>query len=45
VREQINGFDDPGDYQFPPGTVSVAATDSELSRDGIDVNARFDRAV
>jgi manganese oxidase len=45
VREQVNGFDDPGDYQFPPGTVSVTATESELSRDGIDVNARFDRPV
>jgi FtsP/CotA-like multicopper oxidase with cupredoxin domain len=37
VREQIIGNDDPGDYQFPPGTVATSATESELRRDGIDV--------
>jgi FtsP/CotA-like multicopper oxidase with cupredoxin domain len=41
VREEITGFDDPGDYKFPPGTVSVAATASELRRDKIDVNIQF----
>lgn len=37
VREQINGFDDPGDYKFPPGTVATEATDAELRRDGIEI--------
>ncbi|HEX4055247.1 MAG TPA: copper oxidase [Tepidisphaeraceae bacterium] len=37
VREALNGYDDPGDYKFPPGTVPMAATASELRRDGIDV--------
>jgi FtsP/CotA-like multicopper oxidase with cupredoxin domain len=37
VRERINGYDDPGAYEFPAGTVSVAATEEELRRDGIDV--------
>jgi manganese oxidase len=39
VRDRINGYDDPGDYQFPAGTVATAATAAELRRDGIDVNA------
>ncbi len=38
VREQLSGYDDPGDYKFPPGTVSVAATAEELRRDGIDLS-------
>lgn len=38
VREQINGYDDPGDYHFPPGTLARAATPDELHRDGIDVS-------
>jgi len=42
VREELSGFDDPGDYKFPLGTVAVAATSDELRRDGIDVNARFE---
>lgn len=37
VRDQINGFDDPGDYHFPPGTRARTATADELRRDGIDV--------
>jgi hypothetical protein len=41
VREELSGYDDPGDYKFPPGTVSVAATGAELRRDDIDVNAQF----
>ncbi len=40
VREQLTGYDDPGNYTFPAGTVAVAATMGELSRDGIDVKAR-----
>jgi FtsP/CotA-like multicopper oxidase with cupredoxin domain len=35
VREQLTGFDDPGDYKFPAGSVAVAATADELRRDGI----------
>lgn len=38
VREQLAGYDDPGDYQFPPGTVAAAATDDELRRDGVRVD-------
>lgn len=37
VREQLQGFEDPGDYKFPPGTVVSAATPDELRRDGIDI--------
>ncbi len=37
VREQLTGYDDPGDYQFPPGTVAAEATKDELRRDGIDL--------
>jgi manganese oxidase len=39
VREQITGYDDPGDYKFPPGTVAAEATSEELRRDGVDPNA------
>ena len=39
VREKIDGYNDPRDYPFPPGTVSVAATNDDLIRDGIDVNS------
>lgn len=38
VRERLTGDGDPGWYDNPPGTQSVAATSEELSRDGIDVN-------
>ncbi|WP_144370281.1 copper oxidase [Myxococcus stipitatus] len=38
VRERLTGDGDPGWYDNPPGTLSVAATSEELSRDGIDVN-------
>jgi FtsP/CotA-like multicopper oxidase with cupredoxin domain len=40
VREQLTGYDDPGDYKFPAGTVAVAATSDELRRDGIDVKGK-----
>jgi hypothetical protein len=36
VREQITGYEDPGDYRFPPGTVAAMATEAELRRDGIE---------
>lgn len=39
VREQLQGYDDPGDYKFPPGTVASSATPGELQRDGIDTGA------
>jgi manganese oxidase len=38
VRESLASYDkDPGWYQPPPGTQSVAATAAELARDGIQV--------
>jgi FtsP/CotA-like multicopper oxidase with cupredoxin domain len=39
VREKLSGYQDPGNYQFPPGSVAVAATKEDLARDGIDVEA------
>jgi manganese oxidase len=36
VRDQLSRYDDPGDYDFPPGTVAEAATAEELRRDGIE---------
>jgi FtsP/CotA-like multicopper oxidase with cupredoxin domain len=39
VRDRLSGYDDPGDYRFPPGTVAAPATSAELSRDLIDPNA------
>ena len=37
IREQLTGYDDPGDYKFPPGSVAVAATADDLRRDGINL--------
>jgi hypothetical protein len=37
VRNRIKGFDDPGWYQPPEGTMVRAATAAELHRDGIKV--------
>jgi hypothetical protein len=37
VREHVSGYDDPGDYAFPAGSVATAAGDDELRRDGITV--------
>jgi len=37
VRDKINGYDDPGDYQFPKGSVAAEATGEELRQDGIEV--------
>jgi FtsP/CotA-like multicopper oxidase with cupredoxin domain len=39
VREQVTGYDDPGWYDNPPGTVASVAASDELRRDGINVNA------
>jgi FtsP/CotA-like multicopper oxidase with cupredoxin domain len=36
VRDQVSGYDDPGWYDHPPGTVADAATPDDLRRDGID---------
>lgn len=36
VREQITGYEDPGDYKFPPGAVAAVASADQLRRDGID---------
>jgi manganese oxidase len=37
VREDLSGYDDPGDYKFPAGTVAAAASEDELRQDGIDL--------
>jgi FtsP/CotA-like multicopper oxidase with cupredoxin domain len=37
IRENLSGYADPGDYQFPAGSVAVRATKEQLQRDGIDV--------
>jgi hypothetical protein len=40
VRDQLKSYDeDPGWYKHPPGTVALKATDEELRRDGINVQA------
>jgi len=42
VREQLSGYDDPGDYNFPAGTVASLADADQLRRDGIDpANTKF----
>ena len=39
VRDDLQSYDgDPGWYQHPSGTVALKASDTDLSRDGIDVN-------
>ncbi|HEY1923248.1 MAG TPA: copper oxidase [Tepidisphaeraceae bacterium] len=38
VREQLTGYDDPGDYKFPAGSVAAEATRDELQRDGIELD-------
>lgn len=35
VRDGITGYEDPGWYQHPPGTVAEAASAEELKRDGV----------
>lgn len=39
VRERLESYADPGWYVNPPGTLAIAATESELRRDRIDVAA------
>jgi hypothetical protein len=38
VRREVTGYDDPGWYENPPGTVADVASADDLRRDGIDVN-------
>jgi hypothetical protein len=40
VRDNLKGYQDPGWYENPRGTLAMAATEKELRRDGIDPNAR-----
>jgi len=41
VRDHLSSYDqDPGWYQHPPGTVARKASAHELTRDGIDVDAK-----
>jgi manganese oxidase len=35
VRKNLTSYDDPGWYEDPPGTLAIAATPEQLSRDGI----------
>ena len=37
VRERTNGYEDPGWYEHPDGTVSYPASEEQLRRDGIHV--------
>ena len=40
VRDGLQSYEeDPGWYQHPPGTVAAKASDAELARDGIKVDA------
>ena len=40
VRDRLQSYDeDPGWYQHPPGTVAGKASEAELARDGIKVDA------
>jgi manganese oxidase len=39
VRDRLTSSEDPGWYENPAGTLSVAATAQELRQDGIDPNA------
>ena len=44
VRNRLDSYDrDPGWYEHPQGTVALKANDSDLSRDGIDINAGTSR--
>jgi hypothetical protein len=38
VRDQVTGYDDPGWYEHPAGTLSTIASSDELLRDGIRVH-------
>jgi hypothetical protein len=40
VRDRLTSYDeDPGWYRHPAGTVALKASDVDLARDGIDINA------
>jgi manganese oxidase len=43
VRDGIDGYDDPGWYQHPAGTVAALANDDDLRRDEIDPKRRHRR--
>ena len=38
VRDRLEGYADPGDYETPPRTRAMKADVADLRRDGIDVN-------
>jgi hypothetical protein len=40
VRAEITSYEDPGWYAAPPGSQADVASDSDLRRDGIDVNTK-----
>jgi manganese oxidase len=40
VRNQLKSHEDPGWYDNPEGTLSIAASADELKRDGIDVGGK-----
>jgi FtsP/CotA-like multicopper oxidase with cupredoxin domain len=42
VRDQLKGYEDPGWYEMPKGTLSTNAEPNDLTRDGIDVNSPGD---
>jgi len=43
VRDALTSYDeDPGWYKHPAGTVAMKATDTDLTRDSIDVNASIE---
>lgn len=45
VREKLDGDGDPGWYKSPPGTLADLASDEDLQRDGIAVEAAMARAA
>jgi FtsP/CotA-like multicopper oxidase with cupredoxin domain len=40
VRDDLKNYDDPGWYAHPEGTVASPASEEDLRRDGVDVDAR-----
>jgi FtsP/CotA-like multicopper oxidase with cupredoxin domain len=43
VRRDLEGYEDPGPYDFPHGTVAREASAEELRADGIDLETSGDR--
>lgn len=39
VRDRLTSYEDPGWFENPPGTLSINATEAELTRDGVDTSA------